>query len=648
MPTDGDTVFITNAGSVVTLSCTTSNLTAATVSRTLVFTNWTTRLRATTVTLKSGALLKLPGSFSDDQMSNRIHIACHDFTMEQGSTINADYGGYSKNAGPSKGANNSNYSAGAGHAGQGGSSSYAFGGMACGSLETPVLPGSGGGVRSSDVGETSSDGGGSIQIEATGAIAINGSISANGRAGTWSNGGGAGGSIYITCDTFAGQANGSLLVKGGNAGAAAYSGGGSGGRIAVLYTHATFTGGFRMDGTPGTGVGNEATGQFFFKAARGTVYLSDDAILSETLGNNLLTQVDLHIAGLTEWTVDRLSVNNCSVFLANDGLTVNVRGDVTIGAGGHLGVGRYCGDRVSRLLCGGNLYVTNSGALSVFAGLTNGVESYGAQVDVAGDMTVANKGWIYPYCHTNTGAAVRFTMDNLWIRRAVTGVTTQGFNASGKGFSYIRGPGAAPPASEYGAGGGFGGKGGDGLSQGKVITGGGTCGLLHAPQWPGSGGSGGVNSRRGGHGGGMVWIEAKEYMQCDGELNANGAPGQMWHSGGGSGGSIFMRCRKFVGDGYAGLLASGAKSGSATYAGGGGGGRIAVWYGQMMPVDQELKLLRGDPPGHAFQTTQYLGTFEGICAVDAGTGYTAKGTAAEPGTKVFLKYQPAATVLMLR
>ena len=147
----------------------------------------------------------------------------------------------------------------------------------------------------------------------------------------------------------------------------------------------------------------------------------------------------------------------------------------------------------------------------------------------------------------------------------------------------------------------------------------------------------------------MIWIEADEYIQCDGELNANGAQGQMWHSGGGSGGSIFMRCRKFAGDGYAGLLASGAKSGSATYAGGGGGGRIAVWHGKMMPVEEELKLLRGDPPGHTFQTTQALTTFEGVCFVDAGTGYnTSKGTPAEPGTVVFLKYQPAATVLMLR
>ncbi|NLF23528.1 MAG: hypothetical protein GX590_10255, partial [Lentisphaerae bacterium] len=258
VPTDGDTVFITNAGSVVTLSCTTSNLTAATVSRTLVFTNWTTRLRATTVTLKSGALLKLPGSFDDTQMSNRIHIVCHDFTMEQGSTINADYGGYAKNAGPSKGANNSNYSAGAGHAGQGGDSSYAFGGLACGSLAAPELPGSGGGARDTAV---SSDGGGAIRIAASGSVVIGGVITANGRAGSWANGGGAGGSVFITCHTFAGQASGSLLVKGGSGGGTSYSGGGSGGRMAILYTQATFADGFAMNGTPGSGVGNEATGQ---------------------------------------------------------------------------------------------------------------------------------------------------------------------------------------------------------------------------------------------------------------------------------------------------------------------------------------------------------------------------------------------------
>lgn len=642
-PVAGDTVFITNAGAVVTLAAATPELAAATISRTLVFTNWATQLHATSITLKPGALLKMPGAFDDTQMSNRIHIVCHDFTMEQGSTINADYCGYAKNAGPSKGGVNVNYSAGGGHAGRGGDSSYAFGGASRGSLEAPELPGSGGGVRAADIGKASSEGGGVVRIEATDAVTINGMISANGRSGVWACGGGAGGSVFISCDTFTGQALGNLLVKGGDGEGTAYSGGGSGGRVAILYTQASFADGFALNGTPGSGFGNEAAGQFFCKAARGTVYLPDATILDETLDNNLFTQVDLHIPSLNYWAIDRLSVKNCSVFLAQDGIKLDVAGDLTIGDKGHLGLGSFCGDGVVSLICGGNLYVTNSGALSVFAGLTNGVDSYGALVDVAGDMTVANTGWVYPYCHTNTGAAVKFNMENLWIRHAVSGVTAQGFNARGKGFGAVRGPGAGGSlVGGYNAGGGYGGKGGD-AGIGGLIKGGLPYGYAHAPMQSGSGGGG----ARGGYGGGLIWIEAQRSVLCNGELNASGATGSDWAAGGGSGGGIFISGQTFVGDGNALLAAYGAKPSNDWGAGGGGGGRIAVWHGRPMPEALSNALLAGQLPNKSlFVVTPTLSSFGGAVAVAQGDYY--RGTPAEPGTAVFLKYEQAATVLQLR
>ena len=72
----------------------------------------------------------------------------------------------------------------------------------------------------------------------------------------------------------------------------------------------------------------------------------------------------------------------------------------------------------------------------------------------------------------------------------------------------------------------------------------------------------GSNSASGKTGGGQIDIEVFDYFNLEGEVDVSGEVG-----GGGSGGSIWIKAGRFVGDGV--LKADGAS-------GGGGGGRIAV------------------------------------------------------------------------
>lgn len=121
------------------------------------------------------------------------------------------------------------------------------------------------------------------------------------------------------------------------------------------------------------------------------------------------------------------------------------------------------------------------------------------------------------------------------------------------------------------AGGGYGGRGGPN-SQG--VPGGGTYGSSNAPVDPGSGAGVHIGGD-GGHGGGAIRIECRGSLLLDGRISANGSncSGGNQRGGGGSGGSVYITCRRFDG---VGVLAATGGSGF-TEGGGGGGGRVAVW-----------------------------------------------------------------------
>ena len=138
-------------------------------------------------------------------------------------------------------------------------------------------------------------------------------------------------------------------------------------------------------------------------------------------------------------------------------------------------------------------------------------------------------------------------------------------------------------------------------------------------------------------------------MLCNGELNAGGASGSNWHSGGGAGGGIFVTARTLSGDAYSLLAVPGANAvpvGSNS-GGGGGGGRIAVWYGKPMPEEAADMLLSGLPPNSTiFNVSTTLASFDGPINIAEGTSY--KYAPAEPGSIVFLKYQQNATLISVR
>jgi len=158
------------------------------------------------------------------------------FTVGSGGILHSNALGYGAGVGT-----------GGGAAGEGGSHAGRGGGVVAdktyGSATAPVTLGSGG---------QQGAGGGAVRISVpTGTVTVSGTLSVNGETNGNS---GAGGSIYIECDTLAGD--GLLEAKGGGGGGGAS--GGAGGRIALSYSSCSFTGSTDISGGAGTGSDGEA------------------------------------------------------------------------------------------------------------------------------------------------------------------------------------------------------------------------------------------------------------------------------------------------------------------------------------------------------------------------------------------------------
>ncbi|MBO7721498.1 MAG: G8 domain-containing protein, partial [Kiritimatiellae bacterium] len=131
---------------------------------------------------------------------------------------------------------------GAGHGGRGGLGSNEASGWGCAYDDAlrPWLPGSGaGGYNEKSVGGR---GGGAVVVSATnGTIRIDGTVTADGENANWARScnnfgcGGSGGTIFLECRHFAGNASGVLSAKGGDTTQSDTTavGAGGGGRIAV-------------------------------------------------------------------------------------------------------------------------------------------------------------------------------------------------------------------------------------------------------------------------------------------------------------------------------------------------------------------------------------------------------------------------------
>lgn len=250
------------------------------------------------VVINNGGEVRVNSRIDNDGSLNGdwgITLLVDNLTINNGGVMNANGKGYSQSdieyiLGRGEDGQNNSGGGGGGHAGIGGqgakidTDSQAAGGIPYGLKESPVTLGSAGGNM--DGSANGGSGGGAIKIIASGEIANNGMISADGENGlsavsteecsdiqylnqstcegngeTWteirsSSGGGAGGSIWIEADEFSGS--GTFSAEGGNSAIADVIGGGGGGGYIVMLCDSlnSYTGLVKFNGGVTAGTSN--------------------------------------------------------------------------------------------------------------------------------------------------------------------------------------------------------------------------------------------------------------------------------------------------------------------------------------------------------------------------------------------------------
>ena len=483
----------------------------------------------------------------------------------------------------------------------------------------PALPGSSGSSHNNGYG---GDGGGVVRIEATGSVTVNGSVLADGRNassyggdGSGSNWGqpGAGGSIWITCGTISGS--GVIRAAGGggdnpliNSIPALAAGGGM---IAIDYNPSLQTSEAVADMTISSAAGLYKTSRFVstcfnadtnhWDADIGTLHFTDGKIVDALLGKRLTGQ----IRGLANYVYDGdLVFTNGHVRFADIGVSVNVSGDLTLGGdgvarlevGGCIATNRYtyidlyAGTMPCSLTVGGDLTLGGKSRLDIRAAATNGVDAFGAIINVAGAMTIGSNCVVTASSDYDNLGAPKFTVGSFYLATNATFSAEARGGRGGYGYRNAantrtqKRTGAGPGRGDSTQGASYGGKGGA-----NAVA---TYGSKERPLLPGSGGGEFYNSYRGvgGAGGGLVYVSATNgTISIDGKINADGGTGKKtdyeargWgYGGGGSGGAILLESR-FFRLGTTGVLT--ARGGDTepydtVRSGSGGGGRIAVWCG---------------------------------------------------------------------
>lgn len=282
LPKDSDDVIIPSNSKII-LSNSTPALASIEISGTLTFTNWTTCLNASIVTIKDNAKITSAGSFTTSQMSNRVWIACVDLSLAAKAAINVSECGWGNLQGPGHGV--TSYCA-AGYGGRGGLALsnakwplYAVDwGLTYGNASAPTDPGSGSGGRAGHATYIGGPGGGAVRIDASGHVEINGSVTAKGcNSSPGIRGGASGGSIWISAKTVSGS--GTISVSGGTASNANGECGGGGGRIALTWSDSeaqkSYAPSFVFDCGGAEGV--DRIGTSYNIGEPGTLYLSDNS-----------------------------------------------------------------------------------------------------------------------------------------------------------------------------------------------------------------------------------------------------------------------------------------------------------------------------------------------------------------------------------
>ncbi len=518
VPGAGDDVVVTNSSILLTNS--TANLASFSIANaTLTFTNWTTALNASEVQIRNlGILTHGVCGATTGNPTNRVYVVCSNLTVNSGGLITAKGLGYQ--GGPGAGTSRSSGSYG----GRGGDSGLeGVEGEPYGSATTPTGPGSGG---------FNQRGGGSVRLEASGRVVVDGTIDADAFAytGGWS-GVGSGGAIWISCLTFGG--GGTLRAIGDTAGNQDSTGGG-GGRIAVHYDPVAQVGQSRPAVRITSAGGARTTVRAdYFDGEIGSIYLSD----GQAIPTNMTSWYG-QLYGSTNWYWPEMTMSTS---------TIRMGGPYNLGAPFTIDVA-------------GNFTMRSNSLLTLYGGLTNGVgwtNGYGARVTVSNDLLIGSNCWVYPISYSSTlGGSLFFEASNLTVQ------ATAGINADSGGYAI--GYGAGRPLVGR-VGGGYGGT-GQGYSE---VNGGKAYGSSIAPVEPGSPGN---NAK----GGGLIRIVASRTIANNGMMTASGEDLAVSDQSTGSGGGIFLQCRRWEGSASATVRAKGGDAPGGNCRSG-GGGRIAVW-----------------------------------------------------------------------
>ncbi len=276
---------------------------------TLTFSNGDVTDKKLVVT--SNVVIGVKGTLTHTANSTTVAGAVHrlfldvggSLTVEPGGTIDASYRGYAQDQGPSRGDH--------GGRGQGGD------GVPYGSITAPVSLGSGGRAYSQ-----SRAGGGAVKLNVAGNTVINGTVRVVGQPpGSGYSFGGAGGSVFLTSGTLAG--NGTVDASGAN-GTTGHDATGGGGRIAVILTNGMDIGNVRLMAYGGKASG----GGYGVHSAAGTVYvrLQDQSRGKMMVANNNLTSdyQTLVTSNVTAVVVGDVEIRDAAWFqiMADQTLTV--------------------------------------------------------------------------------------------------------------------------------------------------------------------------------------------------------------------------------------------------------------------------------------------------------------------------------------
>ena len=314
-------------------------------------------------------------------------------------------------------------------------------------------------------------------------------------------------------------------------------------------------------------------------------------------------------------------------------------GDVTLLGSGQLIVGGFAQACRTHVGVGGDLSLSGTAKMAVYAGPTNGVSraAGGGEVEVAGTATIGAGTTLELLCHigksglSGRGSAVVLDFGDTVVE------------AGGKIVSPVGSSGYCEAACRPGAGSqyngaGHGGKGGKGGNTSVNVAGAKAYGNALAPLLPGSYGREHVS-----FGGGIVRLKTGA-LTLNGTISASATTTRTknWESGGSSGGAVWITCDSFSLGQSATLSADGCAGFNYNnkYCGGGAGGRIALG---VRLTDAQVASLEATGTAEGLSTASLASMYPANVSV-AGKAGVLLGERGEDGTAMYCANVPEGKV----